>query len=249
MPARAAPLLADEAVVRPTLGQQLADRPLGGEVGLADEVGRRALAADVALGAARDGALQQQRTGQPCAALDRHLQQRRRLAHANSAGAAAPTGARPRAAPRATAVSPRRWRAPTSCTARGRPSAPKPAGHRRRRLAGHVPDAVVRHPAGDRVERPQRAAPLQLADLRRRRRGRGRQQHVVLLEHAVQPARSSRLAGERALEQRRRDQPAEPRHRARAPFQALRVRERGGVVVDAAQVARRRAPSMPSPEP
>ena len=92
-------------------------------------------------------------------------------------------------------------------------------------------------PAGYDVECPQRAAPLQLADARGRRGGGRRQQHVVVLEHGAQPARKLGLASERALEQRAWDQAAEPRDRARAPFQALGMLQRGGVVVGAAQVA------------
>src|SRR5207245_8088796 len=58
---RATPLLAHEAVCRAPGGQQLADRPLGGEIRLADQVGGGALARHPALGVR--GALGQQAAG------------------------------------------------------------------------------------------------------------------------------------------------------------------------------------------
>jgi hypothetical protein len=158
--------------------------------------------------------------------LDGHLQQRVGLAHADRSrelrrGAARPTGAPPRAVRRATAACSRRSRAPRS--------APRAAGRPRRSpgnggggLPGDVPHAVVRHPCRRRMFSVHSAPrPWNWPIARRRRGGGGREQHVVTLQHAVQPARQRRLAGERAIEQRLRDQPAEPRHRARAPFQAL----------------------------
>jgi hypothetical protein len=54
---------------------------------------------------------------------------------------------------------------------------------------------------------------------------------------AVQASGQPRLRGQRALQKRRRDQPTEPRDRARAPFQSLGMRELGGVVVHAPQIA------------
>ena len=96
---------------------------------------------------------------------------------------------------------------PTSWTASGRPSASKPGGHRGRGLAGGVEDPVVRHPRDDRVERPQRAAAVELADAERRPGGPGREHDVGVVEDRVHARGHGRLGGAR---------PGEPARRGRA---------------------------------
>ena len=125
---------------------------------------------------------------------------------------------------------------PTSCTARGSPSRGEPRGHRARGLAGEVPARRVRHGRGGHGRRPQPAVALARADLRRGRWGHRRQQHVVVGQRLVQ-ARGVRLpASQRPVERARRQHPPEARQRADSPFQALGMRERGGLLVQAAQV-------------
>src|SRR5207302_2038565 len=70
-------LLSDEAVARTARAQQLANRALGVEVRLADEVRRRALAAHAALRAAARS-LEQPLAGHACG-LDGDREQSRRL--------------------------------------------------------------------------------------------------------------------------------------------------------------------------
>ena len=124
------------------LGEQLADRLLGGQVGLADEVCGRALGADVMLGAGAR-ALDEQRAGQrpprrPSQQLRRPVRPTARshaasvasaFAHENSGGrCCGPRALGLDLARRATAAWPRRRAVRRVCTARGSPSAPKPAG-------------------------------------------------------------------------------------------------------------------------
>ena len=129
---------------RATLGEQLADRVLGGEIGLADEIGGRALGAHVPLGAVAR-ALGEQRAGHG-RGLDRDREQsvsparavrlrpgatlrgRVGLAHENSGGRCCAHGrSRSICAASDRSVDSSAGR-PTICTARGSPSEPKPAG-------------------------------------------------------------------------------------------------------------------------
>ena len=80
----AAPLLPHEPIFRPPALEQLADRALGGDVGLADEVRRRALGHYLALGALAHPFDQQ--PARRARRLGGELEQRRRFAHTNSAG-------------------------------------------------------------------------------------------------------------------------------------------------------------------
>src|ERR1035437_2435130 len=115
-----------EPVVRPALRQQLADRPLRREVRLADEIGGRALAADLALAAA-PGALDQEGASHP-RGLHGHVEQALGLAHENPGGRCCAQGRADSicaASESSVASSSRR---PTICTARGSPSEPRPAG-------------------------------------------------------------------------------------------------------------------------
>ena len=119
-------LLPHEPVLRPALAEQLADRALGRDVGFADEVGGRALAAHLALGSPPDP-LEQQRAGH-ARGLDGNREELVGLAHANAGGRCCAQGRSVSicAASESSVVSsPSR---PTICTARGSPSPPKPAG-------------------------------------------------------------------------------------------------------------------------
>src|SRR6202034_22644 len=68
--------------------------------------------------------------------------------------------------------------------------------------------------------------------------GYGHQQHVVVSQRLVQALGVVRLAAERPVDRTGWQHPAEARKRADAPFKALGVSERGGLLVDAAQVDR-----------
>ena len=121
---------------------------LGGEVGLADQVGRGRLRAHLDL-AGRAEVRQQHRAAGP-GGLDRDLEDlvavRRR--HPRAAGGR-PTGARPRAGRRGPAGAPRRPGA-TSCTASGkpwrrtRPGPTPPGGRRRSRRRATAPSRTTR---------------------------------------------------------------------------------------------------------
>ena len=109
-PARAGPvvaLLPHDRVVGPGGLEPRADQPLGRDVGLGDEVGRRALGADREPAVAEPENASRSPAPASCATSGREREQ---LAHAGSAagGRAEPAGRGPRAARRATAASPRR---------------------------------------------------------------------------------------------------------------------------------------------
>ena len=119
-------LLAEEAVVGPALGEQLPDRALGGEVRLAHEVGGRALARHLALHAPAHP-LGEQRA-RHARRLDRHLEQRVGLAHENSGGRCCAQGRSASSCAASDRIVISSFGRPTTCTPRGRPSEPKPAG-------------------------------------------------------------------------------------------------------------------------
>ena len=181
-------------------------------VGLADEVGRRALARDLALGAVAR-ALSSSAAGHP-RGLDA-AQQLEQLALARAPPSRRPRSrrvGRARLRPRALGLElggerqQRRLvvRAADELHAARQPVGAEAGRDRRGRLAGDVPRRRCRAPSPATALSVHSAPrPSQLADPRRRRCGRRRQQHVVVVEDAVQRARAySRLAGERPLEQR-----------------------------------------------
>ena len=125
--ARLAALLAEDRVVRAALGQQRADRALGGAVGVADRIGRARLRVDALwwtviareqldCGGARGGA--------------RDVEQLRfqRGAHAASGGRRSAHGRAASSWAESDSSVASSCRRPTSCTASGTPSGVKPAG-------------------------------------------------------------------------------------------------------------------------
>ena len=215
----AALLLAEKPSSGPPRREQLADRPLGGEVGLADEVRRRALAGDV--GARRRGAARSASRPPPSrAASTARPSSSCSDAHEKPAGAVGP---------RALGLELGGERQQRGLVARAahelhrpRQAVGREAGrHRGGRLAGEVPDAVVGDPAGDRVERPQRAAPLQRADRGGGIAAVGRgDQHVVVRRRAGSAAPSEPAS---AANERSQQRPGRSGRRA-APSRACAVR-------------------------
>ena len=116
--------------------------------------------------AAPRSALGEQPAAEP-RGLDGQREQRLLVAHAKPGGSRSAHGRSASSCAHRASSGPSAPARATICTDSGRPSRREARRHRRRRLAGEVPDAVVGDPAGDRVERPQRAAPLQRADRRR----------------------------------------------------------------------------------
>ena len=153
--------------------------------------------------------------------------------------AAAPTGARPRSAPRARAASPRRWAGRRAAPPRGRPVLAETRRDGRGGLAGHVPDAVVRDHRRHRVQRPQRAAALQLPDRRRRARGRRREQRRRGGRRLApnRRANAASAASERSSSAALISAPSRAIPRVRRSRRS-RMRHAARVVVDAAQIAR-----------
>ena len=152
---------------------------------------------------------------------------RRRHRHVEQVvGLIAADGDRPTAAPArsgrpARAASPRR---------RGARRAGRRAAARRRRSPAGTDAAgwpvtlnmpYHGHPRDDRVERPQRAAAVELADAERRPGGPGREHDVGVVEDRVDARGHGRLGAPRPGDLPGRDERAEPRHRARARLQAL----------------------------
>ena len=146
-----------------------------------------------------------------------------------------PRDARPRSGRRARPASPRRSACRRAAPTRGSPFGAKPGRHRARRLAGDVPAGARRAPSPAAAvevhsqprpsQPPMLGAPARGSRASAARRGRR--------ARAFKRAAYSALARARPVDERRRDQPTEARHRARAPFQALGVGHRRGLVVDA----------------
>ena len=164
----------------------------------------------------------------PPARAARPIAPARRVAHANSGGRCCAHGRSASICAASDSSVASSFGRPTSCTARGSPSAPKPAGTDAAGWPVTFQHAVVGHHAGDRVQRPQRAAALAAAPIR----GGGvavagvsstswssstRVQPRARARASPASARSSSAGGISA---------AEARHPARAPFQALGVRDR-----------------------
>src|SRR5581483_8277594 len=123
-PGLVAPLLAQEPVLGPPGSQQLADRVLGGQVRLADEVGRRALARHAAL-SAPSRAFEQQAAGQP-GGLGGEVGEL--LAQSNPGGRRSAHGRSDSSCAASASSGPSRPGGATICTDSGNPSGESPAG-------------------------------------------------------------------------------------------------------------------------
>ncbi len=151
-PLRTSPLLAKDAVGRPQARELVADQALGGEIGLADKIGGRALAFQRLLAPALEAPEQQcacvagQIDSQREQIVDVRAQTCRLLqplagtlcapaslsightAHANASGRCCAQGRSASSWPASESSVVSAPGRPTICTPRGRPSEPKPAG-------------------------------------------------------------------------------------------------------------------------
>ena len=141
-----------------------------------------------------------------------------------SAGDKRPGTGAARSARRGSAAWSRRRSRPTSCTAVGRPSGPGPARHRRRRVAGDVPEGDVRD-GGHATASAEPTVPLppRIPTLRRAVRDRRREQHVAVVEDPVGLRRHLLGLRERPVDDPRRDPRAHPVGLAGTPLQAVVV--------------------------
>ena len=162
-------------------GDDVADRPLGGEIGLGDEIGRRRLRAP-------SRARPRPRSARAAARRQRARPARRARAGRRvkrPAAARRPRAGRPRAAcasEKSVASSPGRA---TSWTDSGRPSASKPAGTAAAGLPRWFQTPLNGTQRSGAVERVGRAAALVAADLQRRSRERRAEDDVDVVEDRV----------------------------------------------------------------
>ncbi len=214
-----AALLPQHAVVGPRGGDPLADQVLGVVVGLADEVGRRALARDPQLRAVERVAQERARL-----AGDR-LGQRAQLAGRHAATAGRCDGpvarllelGRERDEPRLGVGRADELHAEREAVGR------EAGGHRDRGLAGVVEGAGVGREARVAGERPEAAAAVVLAHAQRPA-GEHRSQHdVAFLEDPVEPLGVGRGWAAAASASRLRDRRADPREPAGAAREPLAV--------------------------